>query len=55
MQGLRADQTTALGAARTLAADATADGVMVTGQITDLNRWFSEILVKLGLEGLAEV
>jgi cytochrome c-type biogenesis protein len=29
--------------------------LMVTGQITDLNRWFSEILVKLGLEGLAEV
>ena len=29
--------------------------LMVTGQITDLNRWFSEILIKLGLEGLAEV
>jgi len=29
--------------------------LMVTGQITDLNRWFSEILIKLGLESLAEV
>lgn len=29
--------------------------LMVTGQITDLNRWFSELLIKLGLEGLAEV
>ena len=29
--------------------------LMVTGQITDLNRWFSELLVRLGLEGLAEV
>ncbi len=29
--------------------------LLVTGQITDLNRWFSEILVKLGLENLAEV
>lgn len=29
--------------------------LMVTGQITDLNRWFSELLVRLGLESLAEV
>lgn len=29
--------------------------LMVTGQITDLNRWFSEILVDLGLDFLAEV
>lgn len=29
--------------------------LMLTGQISDLNRWFSELLIKLGLEGLAEV
>jgi cytochrome c-type biogenesis protein len=29
--------------------------LMITGQITDLNRWFSEMLVRFGLEGLAEV
>ena len=29
--------------------------LMVTGQITDLNRWFSEILVRFGLDFLAEV
>ena len=29
--------------------------LMITGQITDLNRWFSDILVNLGLEFLAEV
>ncbi len=29
--------------------------LLVTGRITDLNAWFSNLLVKLGLEGLAEV
>jgi cytochrome c-type biogenesis protein len=29
--------------------------LMVTGQIVELNAWFSRILIDLGLEGLAEV
>jgi cytochrome c-type biogenesis protein len=29
--------------------------LMVTGHISDLNRWFSDLLVRLGLERLAEV
>jgi cytochrome c-type biogenesis protein len=29
--------------------------LMVTGRITDLSAWFSDILIKLGLDGLAEV
>jgi cytochrome c-type biogenesis protein len=29
--------------------------LLVTGQITDLNRWFSDMLIRLGLENLAEV
>lgn len=29
--------------------------LMVTGRITDLSAWFSELLIRLGLDGLAEV
>ncbi len=29
--------------------------LMVTGRISDLSAWFSDILIKLGLDGLAEV
>lgn len=29
--------------------------LLLTGQITDLNAWFSEMLVKLGMDSLAEV
>ncbi len=29
--------------------------LLLTGRITDLNAWFTDMLVRLGLEGLAEV
>jgi cytochrome c-type biogenesis protein len=29
--------------------------LMVTGQITELNAWFSRLLINVGLDGLAEV
>lgn len=29
--------------------------LMVTGRITDLSRWFSDLLINLGLDGLADV
>lgn len=29
--------------------------LMVTGRITDLSAWFSDLLIRLGLDGLAEV
>jgi cytochrome c-type biogenesis protein len=29
--------------------------LMVTGQITELNAWFSRVLINIGLDGLAEV
>ena len=29
--------------------------LMITGRITDLNAWFSDVLIRLGLDGLAEV
>ena len=29
--------------------------LLLTGRITDLNAWFSEMLIRFGLEGLAEV
>lgn len=29
--------------------------LMITGRITDLNAWFSDLLIRIGLDGLAEV
>ncbi|MGD2052430.1 MAG: hypothetical protein PVI35_08140, partial [Acidimicrobiia bacterium] len=29
--------------------------LLVTGRIVDLNSWFSRLLVRLGLDGLADV
>ena len=56
VQGLRADQTTALGVARTLAADATADGVVVTGQVTfDSEKSFSAVQAAAGTNVLGAV
>jgi len=56
VQGLKADQSTALGAARVLAADATADGVLVTGQVTlDSEKSFSAVQAAAGTNVLGAV
>ncbi|OGS73198.1 MAG: flagellin [Gallionellales bacterium GWA2_60_142] len=54
--GLKADQSTALGNAIVLAADATADGVFVTGQVTlDSEKSFSAVQAAAGTNALAAV
>lgn len=56
VQALKADQTTALGASRVLAADTTADGVFVVGQVTlDSEKSFSTVQAAAGTNILAAV
>jgi len=56
VQGLKADQSTALGVSRTLAADTTADGVFVVGQVTfDSEKSFSLVQAAAGTNALAAV
>ncbi|MBM3114206.1 flagellin [Jeongeupia naejangsanensis] len=56
VQALKADQTTALGAAVTLAADTTADGTLVTGQVTfDSEKSFSAVQAAGGTNILGAV
>lgn len=56
VQALKADQSTALGASATLAADTTADGVFVTGQVTfDSEKSFSAVQAAAGTNLLAAV
>jgi len=56
VQGLKADQTTALGTSRTLAADTTADGVFVVGQVTfDSQKSFSLVQAAAGTNLLGAV
>lgn len=56
VQALKADQTTALGASAVLAADTTADGVALTGQVTfDSEKSFSTVQAAAGTNLLAAV
>ena len=56
VQGLKADQATALGSAVVLAADTTADGVFVTGQVTfDSEKSFSAVQAAGGTNILGAV
>jgi flagellin len=56
VQGLKADQSTALGVSRVLAADTTADGVFVTGQVTfDSEKSFSVVQAAAGTNFLGAV
>lgn len=56
VQALKADQSTALGASAVLAADTTADGVFVVGQVTmDSEKSFSAVQAAAGTNILAAV
>ena len=56
VQGLKADQSTALGASRVLAADTTADGVFLVGQVSfDSEKSFSLVQGAAGTNLLAAV
>jgi flagellin len=56
VQGLKADLSTALGASRVLAADTTADGVLVTGQVSfNSEKSFSAVQAAAGTNVLGAV